>query len=119
MFLVTLPILLYRNFVYNQQRKYLSKFHHVLLAIDIPKGNEQTPKAVESIFAHLHGLHKNPPWIEKVEGFVVPEVSLEIVGIEGQSQFLIQCREDARDLLEAAIYAQYPDAAITEVRDYT
>lgn len=119
LFAVAFPILLYRNYVYSQQRKYLAKYHHVLLAIDIPKGNEQTPKAVEGVFAHLHGLHKNPVWIEKIEGFMVPEISLEIVGIEGQSQFLIQCRDDARDMAEAAIYAQYPDAAITEVRDYT
>lgn len=116
---VSIPIILYQNWLLEQQKKFLGHHHHIMLAIDVPKGNEQTPKAVESVFAHLHGLHKNPALIETLQGFVVPEFSLEIVGLEGQTQFLIRCTDDARALVESTIYAQYPDAAITEVRDYT
>ena len=38
--------------------------------------------------------------------------------MEGYIQFLIRTEEEYRDLLEAAIYAQYPEAEITEVEDY-
>ncbi len=119
LFVVGGTISFYHAWLSNQQRRYLSHHRHVLLAIDIPKGNEQTPKAVENVFVHLHGLHKNAPMIEKLRGYVIPEVSLEIIGIEGQIQFLIRCTDDARDYVESTIYAQYPDAAITEVQDYT
>ena len=30
---------------------------HILLAIDVPKGNEQSPKAVENMFTYLGGAH--------------------------------------------------------------
>ncbi|MFH1171551.1 MAG: hypothetical protein V1778_03370, partial [bacterium] len=115
-----LLVSLFHSFVTSQQRKWLSKAKYVLLALDVPKGNEQTPKAVESIFAHLHGIQRGGNAKDKyLDGYLQLPISLEIIGIEGQTQFLIRCPVDARDLVEAAIYAQYPDVAITEVRDYT
>lgn len=98
---------------------YLSKLPWILLAIDIPKGNEQTPKAVEQIFAHLAGAHKTPDLEEQfLGGFMQPWFSFEIVSIEGYIQFIIRAVKKYRDLVEAAIYAQYPDAEITEIEDY-
>ncbi len=91
-----------------------------LLAIDIPRGNEQSPKAVENMFAYLAGAHATLNLIEKYwEGRYQLAFSLEIVSIEGYTQFLIRTPAQSRDLVESAIYAQYPDAEITEVSDYT
>lgn len=102
------------------QGKYIAKTKYILLAIDVPKNNEQTPKAVEHIFSHFHGLHKNPNRKEKyIEGYVQPTVSVELVSIGGFIQFVIRCPEANRDIIEAAIYAQYPDAEISEVEDYS
>src|SRR3989344_8440737 len=39
----------------NQYRK---KRKYMLLAIDIPKSTEQSPKAVENMFMHLSGAHQ-------------------------------------------------------------
>lgn len=115
-----LLVALYNAWLTSRQWKTLTKTKYVLLALDIPKGNEQTPKAVESIFAHLHGIQRGGNLIDKYwKGYLQLPLSLEIIGIEGQTQFLIRAPEDARDLVEAAVYAQYPDAAITQVRDYT
>ncbi|MFA6909150.1 MAG: hypothetical protein WC289_04705 [Patescibacteria group bacterium] len=98
---------------------YDSKIQFTLLAIDVPKNNEQTPKAVEHIFAHLSAIQKHGTLYERYfEGFSQPAFSLEIVSIEGYIQFLIRTPVKFRDLVEAAIYAQYPDAEITEVEDY-
>jgi hypothetical protein len=106
--------------VTGKQYRFLTKTPYVILALDIPKGNEQTPKAVESIFAHIHGIQRSGNLKEKyLKGYLQLPISLEIIGIEGQTQFCIRCPVDSRDLVEAAIYAQYPDAAITEAREYT
>lgn len=92
----------------------------VLLAIDIPRGNEQSPKAVENMFSYLSGAHGSINLIEKYwEGKFQLSFSLEIVSIDGYTQFLIRTAEPFRDLVESAVYAQYPDAEITEVNDYT
>ena len=99
---------------------YDSKRTYILLAIDIPVANEQTPKAIEQMFAHLAGAHTtinltNHYWIGKDND----PFSFEIASIEGYTQFLIRCMPRYRDLIESVIYAQYPDAEITEVNDYT
>ncbi len=96
--------------------------HHwkwVLLAVDIPPMFIQTPKAVEQIFAHLSGARIQPNIGEKFwQGKKQKGFSFEIVSIDGYIQFLIRTEEGFRDLVEAAIYAQYTEAEITEVEDY-
>lgn len=104
----------YRRGLYDQKRKF------VILAVDIPKNNEQSPKAVEQIFDHLFGAQTSPKLEDKwIAGKLPESFSLEIISIGGYIQFLIQSPEVYRDLVEAAIYAQYPDAEIFEVGDYT
>ncbi len=101
------------------RNRYNENVQTILLAIDIPQQNELSPKAVEQIFSHLHGIKKTGDLIERyIEGYSQLSISLEIVSIEGYIQFLIHTPEKFRDLVEAAIYAQYPDAEITEVEDY-
>jgi len=92
----------------------------VLLAIDIPRGNAQTPMAVENIFAYLAGAHSTKDLFEKWWlGEWQLYFSFEIVSINGYIQFLIWAPIKYRNLVEPAIYSQYPDAEITEVNDYT
>ncbi|MFA6098477.1 MAG: hypothetical protein WCV50_00430 [Patescibacteria group bacterium] len=106
----------YKEYIRN---RYDSSLKFVLLAIDIPKNNEQSPKAVEHIFSHLYGIKKSGNLKDKyIKGYTQPSFSLEIVSIEGYIQFLIRTPVKFRDLVEAAVYAQYPDAEITEVEDY-
>jgi hypothetical protein len=95
----------------------------ILLAIDVPKMGEksaQTPKGVENIFAHLAGAHGSHNRREKYwHGNVQEWFSLELVSIEGYIQYFVWTWAKYRDLVETAIYAQYPDAQVTEVQDYT
>ena len=103
-----------------RQIDFLGKFKWIFLAVAIPKGNEQTPKAVEQIFAQLAGTHKTPDLEEAyLKGFMQRWFSFEIVSLEGYIQFIIGTESKRRDLVEAAVYAQYPDAEITEIEDYT
>ncbi|RJO59294.1 hypothetical protein C4546_02850 [Candidatus Parcubacteria bacterium] len=111
-------------------RRYINKYYtgnYVLLAIDVPKDSEQTPKAAEQMFAHFNGISKAPIFPEKWGlpfteffgyGFVPPSMSVELVSLGGYVQFFVRCLIVHREIIESAIYAQYPDAEITEVEDY-
>lgn len=107
-------------FVRNRREAFRSKVKWILLAIDIPKDNEQTPKAVEHIFNHLFAIKKTGDFYMRYwQGYTQQPLSFEIVSLGGYVQFLVRLPENLRDLVEAAFYAQYPDAEITEVEDYT
>ncbi|PIR03111.1 MAG: hypothetical protein COV60_02065 [Candidatus Magasanikbacteria bacterium CG11_big_fil_rev_8_21_14_0_20_43_7] len=99
--------------------KETSKWEWVLLAIDVPQMNVQTPKAVEQLFAHIFSIWE-PSSIGTVfrRGYARQSYSFEIISIGGYIQFLIRVRTIYRDVVEAAVYAQYPQAEITEVEDY-
>ncbi len=91
----------------------------VLLAIDVPRDNEQSPKAVENIFSHLAGAAAGITFVEKYwDGEQSDPFSFEIVSIDGYVQYLVRCLEPLRDMVESALYAQYPDVEITRVEDY-
>ncbi len=110
----------WRMWIDHIERKYKSGIHYVLLSFKIPRENEQSPKAIENIFSQLMGAYSSINFVEKYwQGKVQPKFSLEIVSLEGYIQFLIRAPDKFRDLIEAAFYAQYPEAEITEVADYT
>jgi len=118
---IFLKYLIYPEWQLSQAIKWASKFPKpVLLAIDVPKRNEQSILAMENLFDHLQGLHGTfPKWEEYYENAFQRSLSLELVSIGGNIQYIIRCPGDWRNLVEAAVYGQFPDAEITEVEDYT
>lgn len=105
---------------FYKEEKLKKTWKWTLLAIDIPQLNIQTPKAVEQMFSHLAGAYSSSNIAYTFRhGFKQKWFSLEIISIEGYIQFLIRTEDSFRDLVEAAVYAQYPQAEITEVEDYT
>src|SRR3989339_524476 len=102
-----------------REDKFTANWEWVVLAIDIPQLNIQTPMAVEQLFSHLAGAY-DPPGIRDVfyKGHKQRWFSFEIISIEGYIQFIIRTEKALRDLVEASVYAQYPQAEITEVEDY-
>jgi hypothetical protein len=102
------------------QGKFAATLKNIILAIDIPRGNVQSPKAVENLFTYLGGAHGSISFWEKwFEGKFQEAFSFEIVSIDGYTQFLVRTPAASRFLLESAIYSQYPDAEISEIDDYT
>ncbi len=97
--------------------------HHqkfILLAIDVPKNNVQSLMAVENMFTYFAGGHGTFTLIEKWwEGKVQLGFSFEIVSVGGYIQFLVRTPVHFKDLVESAIFSQYPDVEIYEVEDYT
>lgn len=107
-------------FVNYQQGKYVSGYKFVVLAIDVPAMTEQTPKALENLFSNLYGTKSTLTWKEQwIVGKLHPVFSFEIISTEGYIQFLVRTQTRFRDIIEAGIYAHYPDAEISEVEDYT
>jgi len=102
-----------------RQSLYQNRLKYIVLAIDVPKMTEQSPKAVENVFVTFQGTFSNMLWKEIwFMGKIQPRFSFEIASIDGYIQYYIRCEERFRDIVEAAIYAQYPDAQIAEVEDY-
>lgn len=119
-FLIAFWTFIRDSWLYMRQVKYAGTIEYMFLAVDIPSDNEQMPKAVEQIFATIAGAHspltKGEVWWE---GKFQLKFSFEIISIEGYLQYIIRTPRVWEDLVKSAIYAQYPQAEITEVEDYT
>ena len=103
------------------KNKYFLSRKWILLELRLSKDVQRTPKAAEQIFAGLHavfsnGLNFKDKW--KDGKFFEDHFSFEIVNIEGDLHFYIKTMAGYKNLIEAQIYAQYPDAEIAEADDY-
>ena len=65
-FLYVILWYLHREWSINKSIKWFKSQKFILLAIDIPKDTEQTPKAIEQLFATISGAHSPLEWIEKI-----------------------------------------------------
>lgn len=103
----------------HRQGIFAASLQHVLLAINVPATTEQTPKAIETLFANLIGCQSNFIWKDKwLSGKLQPVFGFEIASSEGYVQFYVWTQTKYRDIIEAGIYAHYPEAEISEVEDY-
>jgi len=85
----------------------------VVMQVLVPKENDKTPLAAEQMFASLHGLLGDRNRCEDV-------VSFEIVSTgEGGIRFYAVSPQHLAKFVEGQIYAQYPNADIKYVQDYT
>ena len=93
----------------RQSLKWFGTQKFVILAIDVPKDTEQTPKAVEQLFSTVSGAHSPLNLLEIYrDGNFQLSFTFEIVSIDGYVQFLIRTPSQYRDLIESSIYSQYP-----------
>ncbi len=104
----------------SRQEKYAMTINYIVLSINIPRMNEQSPKAVEHMFTHIAGTYSSPNFKEKwFMGKFTPAISFEYASLDGYTQFIVRLPIQFRDLIEASIFSQYPDAEISEIADYT
>ncbi len=91
-----------------------------LLEIQVPREVDKSPAAMELIFSNAF-FHKSGKgfWEEFIIGAPWLWFSLEMAGIDGKVHFYIRTPTRIRDLVETQVYAQYPQAKIVEVDDYT
>ncbi|MBI4099221.1 hypothetical protein HY442_01675 [Candidatus Parcubacteria bacterium] len=101
------------------QGEFAKKIPWTLLEIKIPRDFVRTPKAMETALTGIYAIQSRQNIVEKYwDGKYQEAVSLEIVGIEGTSHFFIRTPTYYRNFIEAHLYAQYPQAEITEAEDY-
>ena len=92
----------------------------IVLEIKIPPDVEKPIKAMESVFAGWWQIHDPPNFRETwLDGQYQFGFSLELVSTEGNVHFYIRIPEQSRRIMEPVLYAQFPDAELTEVEDYT
>jgi hypothetical protein len=96
------------------------KYKWTMLEVIPPRDIERGPKPMENFYAGLTGVmttHSNfDVWLNGA--FRQDYFGLELVGEEGKVHYYIRTLKSRRNLVEAHIYAQYPDAQILEVEDY-
>ena len=117
------PIFFWRYFwhewMHYVQARYKTNMKWVLLEIKIPKEINKTPIAMEIIFNALH-QPSTGTWYDKIwKGKVKDWFALEMVSFEGNIKFFIRTTGIYKNVIEAQLYAQYPDIEIFEVPDYT
>lgn len=120
---IALPPLFYFLFkllwIYHIQAIYWAAPDWVVLELIPPKDIEKSPKPMEALFTGFAGVDKSPNVFESyLDGFFVDYMSCELVSIEGAVHFYIRVMKKYRNLVEAHLYAQYPNVEILEVPDY-
>lgn len=100
--------------------KYISGLKWVLLEIKVPRDLHKSPKAMEQVFASLHVIPSFPTRRRDTifKGKVPDWLTLEMVGMEGDTRYFVRTLESYRNFVEAQIYSQFPETEITEVPDY-
>ncbi len=98
--------------------RFIHKEGSILLEVKIPKEMNKSPAAMEVFLSHLHSVSR-PSYLEAfLEGKIRPWFSLEIVSVEGNVSFFVWCSVKLRGLIEAQLYAQFPNIEVHEVPDY-
>jgi hypothetical protein len=117
--LVSLAWGLYFAHFEKKKRDFINNNDYSMIAIDVPKDNEQNIKAIEELFNTIHGIkHGRTNWAKYIQGSQQLWLSLEIVSIEGYIQYLVRAPSYYMGTITSTIYAYYPEAEITEVEDY-
>jgi len=101
----------------TRRRKWVEQQEYILLQISVPRENEKSPLAAEMMFASLHGIY------QRSGNFFSPaiqeHISFELVTFGNKIRFYAWVPINLQDFVEGQIYAQYPDAEIHKVNDYT
>lgn len=104
---------------YAQSYYIYTRTNPVLLEVHMPHHVEKTPRAMEQVLTSFWIRAGTTTFIDRgYYGGVRPYASLEIASLGGEIHFYIWCRSSYRNILEAAMYSQYPEVEIEEVEDY-
>jgi hypothetical protein len=115
-----LAVAFFYSWMYYIRRLYWRGLDWVVLEIKPPREIERTPKTMEQIFAGLWGSFGTVgnKYQKYMKGVIQDYFCFEIVGANGTIHFYVRVLRKYRDLIEAQIYSQYPQAEIKEVEDY-
>jgi len=91
----------------------------VLLEIQLPQEVMKSPLAMETFLSTLWNAGGETTFLARMwKGSHRPIWSLEIASNEGRLGFYIHMRRAFRNIVEARLYGQFPEAKVIEVDDY-
>jgi len=119
-----LPVILlfvfWRVWVTYVRARFIQSQEYKLLEIRLPREITKSPLAMEAVLSGLHLGFGETTFIDRYWlGKIRTWFSLEIVSIGGDVRFFIWTRAFFKNIVEAQVYAQYPEVEIHEVEDYT
>ena len=107
--------------VQHRNADWISKLRWIMIEVKIPRDIYKSPLAMEvalgNALSQTGGVAQN--YKKYWEGRVLMWFSLEIISNEGDIHFYIRSPKQFRNIIETQVYAQYPEAEISEVDDYT
>ena len=110
----------WKMWVHYIQQDFISGIDFVMLEIVPPRDVLRSPKGMELFLTNaLYHWSEKGGLEEYWQGAVWFWYSLEIASIEGQVHFYIRTPSRIKDLIETQMYAQYPQAQVKVVEDYT
>jgi len=120
---VWLPIFLFVFFwvTWMHYIRYMFWFSHefVLLEVQLPPEVEKSPLAMELFLTAMWNAGGEATFLARIwRGSFRAVFTLEIASNEGQVKFYIHLRKAFKNIIEARLYGQYPEARVTEVDDY-
>ncbi len=91
----------------------------VVLEVQLPQTVDKNPMAIEMFLATFHNAGGETTFIARVwKGSFRPLWSLEIASNEGRIGYYMHMRRAFRNIVEARLYGQFPEAKVVEVDDY-
>ena len=117
---ILLGWLAWKLWVHYVQQDFISGIEYVVLEIVPPREVARSPQAMELFISNaLYHFSFKGGKEEYWQGAVWFWFSLEIASIDGQVHFYIRAPSRIKSLIETQMYAQYPQAQVKLVEDYT
>ncbi|KKU82170.1 MAG: hypothetical protein UY07_C0002G0027 [Parcubacteria group bacterium GW2011_GWA1_47_8] len=117
---IVLVIMFWDVWLKYVRARYRASINWVLLEIKVPKEIHKTPLAMEIVLNAMYQTGGTTTWIDRYwKGKLREDFSLEMVSIDGHIKFFIRVSSFFKNIIEAQLYAQYPDIEVYEVPDYT
>ncbi len=118
-FVIGLIYMFYLLYIDYIQIRWYNTLDRVFLKVTVPKENEKSPLTFEEVLNQLHSIQEHLTWAEQyLEGQFQIWFTWEITSIGGVIGNYARILQKHRDVFEAAIYSQFPQAEITEAEDY-
>jgi hypothetical protein len=124
--MILLPIILPFMLIYvyfalrmrTAQLKFMDKTKKVLFEIKLPKEITKSPASMEIFFSYFAQNGPKSYTEAFLDGKVKPWFTCELVSNQGEIHIYVWTWEKYKNLLEAQLYAQYPNLEIYVAEDY-
>jgi len=116
---IALFIMFWRRWMHYIRFDFWFKQEMVLLHVELPAEVEKSPLAMELVLTALYNTGGEATFIARIwEGKFRAITTLELVSNGGRIGYYVHLRRAWKDMFEARMYGQFPEAQITEAEDY-